>query len=216
MRVAPTSSQGLSVPLQSVQRAEYWGVILAPQGYSGIHIGIDNLNVLRGVAKIIDNGITDTPLPLVKDGDLLAALIGNNGADTAADLGRLRQQDGVINARRALIWVRRHWYPIMLELHKFVVAISRIEVNHDGYGGTALDAMIWDKRWCSQTTSFLHSSYCGSCLPPRSPRFLDSSWCSLSPLTITQEVAVWPYSVGILLDFFSFLATLHWRWALLT
>ena len=26
----------------------------------------------------------------------------------------------------------------MLALHKFIVAISRIEVNHDGSGGTAL------------------------------------------------------------------------------
>ena len=35
-------------PVQSVQRAECWGVILALQAHSGIHIGIDNLNVLRG------------------------------------------------------------------------------------------------------------------------------------------------------------------------
>ena len=39
---------GILGPIQSVQRAEYWGVILALQAYSGIHIGIDNLNVLRG------------------------------------------------------------------------------------------------------------------------------------------------------------------------
>ena len=55
-------------PLQSVRRAAYWGVILASQAYSGIHICIDSLNVLRGVAKIIDSGITGTPLPLVKGG----------------------------------------------------------------------------------------------------------------------------------------------------
>ncbi len=41
---------GVLGPIQSVQRVEYWGVILALQAYSGIHIGIDNLNVLRGVA----------------------------------------------------------------------------------------------------------------------------------------------------------------------
>ena len=33
---------GVLGPIQSVQRAEYWGVILALQAYSGIHIGIDN------------------------------------------------------------------------------------------------------------------------------------------------------------------------------
>ena len=33
----------------------------------------------------------------------------------------------------------------MLVLHKFMVAISRIEVNQDGHGGTAPDAKIWDE-----------------------------------------------------------------------
>ena len=166
-------------PIQSVQRAEYCCVILALQAYSGIHIGIDNLNVLRGVAALLSHKVPRSPLPLMKDGDLLATihsmlslrgfdtvkvskvkghatramvdsgdvrledLVGNNGADAAADLGRLRQQDAVITARRDLLRVRRFWYPIILDLHKFMVAISRIEVNHDGFGGTAPDAMVW-------------------------------------------------------------------------
>ena len=54
---------GIFGPVQSVQRAEYWGVILALQAYSGIHIGIDNLNVLRGVAKLLSQGVIGTPLP---------------------------------------------------------------------------------------------------------------------------------------------------------
>ena len=41
-------------------------------------------------------------------------LVGNDGADTAADLGRLRQHDDVITARRNLLRVRRLWYPIIL------------------------------------------------------------------------------------------------------
>ena len=45
-----------------------------------------------------------------------------------ADLGKLRQQDDVITVRRALLRARRHWNPIMLDLHEFMVAISRIEV----------------------------------------------------------------------------------------
>ena len=35
---------GIPGPIQSVQRAEYWGVILALQACSGIHIGIDYMN----------------------------------------------------------------------------------------------------------------------------------------------------------------------------
>ena len=84
---------------------------------------------------------------MVDNGDVRHEdFIGNSGADTAADLGRLRQKDSVIAARRALIRVRRHWYLIMLELHKVMVPFSRIESARDGYGGTALDTMIWDFR----------------------------------------------------------------------
>ena len=43
---------GIPGPIQSVQRAEYWGVMFALQASSGIHIGIDNMNVLRGVAAL--------------------------------------------------------------------------------------------------------------------------------------------------------------------
>ena len=67
---------GIPGPIQSVQRAEYWeeGVILALQPNSGIHIGIDNSNVLRGVPAVLSQGVTRTPLPLVEDGDLLAMI----------------------------------------------------------------------------------------------------------------------------------------------
>ena len=66
---------GVLGPIQSVQRAEYWGVILALQAYSGIHIGIDNLNVLRGVAALLSYRVPRSPLPLMKDGDLLATIL---------------------------------------------------------------------------------------------------------------------------------------------
>ena len=59
--------------MQTVQRPECWGVILAFQSFSGIHSGIDNLNVLTGVTSLIDN--TGVLLSLVKDGDPLLHLI---------------------------------------------------------------------------------------------------------------------------------------------
>ena len=47
---------------------------------------------------------------MVENGDVrLQDLVCNNGADAAADLGRLRQQDDVITARRDLLRVRRCW-----------------------------------------------------------------------------------------------------------
>ena len=47
---------------------------------------------------------------MVTSGDVrIEDLVGNDGADAAADLGRLRQQDDVITARRDLLRVRRFW-----------------------------------------------------------------------------------------------------------
>ena len=56
---------------------------------------------------------------------------GNAEADTAADLGRRHQSDVLIDARRRLLRTRSHWYPIMLDLHRFMIAIARVSVNHD-------------------------------------------------------------------------------------
>ena len=41
-------------PLQSAQRAELWGVILALQASCGVHLGVDNLNVVRHVGRLLD------------------------------------------------------------------------------------------------------------------------------------------------------------------
>ena len=147
---------------------------------------------------------------MVNNGDVrFEDLVGTNGADAAADLGRSRQQDAVITARRDLLRVRRFWYPIIFDLHKFMVAISRIEVNHDGFGGTAPDAMVWDKGGVlkARAPSFRLIVDHATLLGP--PDFLSNTWCTLYPLPITQDdVAVWPYSVDILLVFSSFLASL--------
>ena len=58
-------------PLQSVQRAEMWGVILALQSSSAIHTGVDNLGVVRHVGRLLDGRHGPAPFELVKDGDLL-------------------------------------------------------------------------------------------------------------------------------------------------
>ena len=104
---------------------------------------VNSMLCLRGVDTVKVSKVKGHAAhAMVDNGDVrLEDLIGNDGADTAADLVRLRQQDDVITAGRDLLRTRRHWYPIM---HTFMVAISRIEVNHDGYGGTALDAVVWD------------------------------------------------------------------------
>ena len=62
-----------SVPglLQSVQRAEMWGVILALQSSDAVHLGVDNLSVVRHVGRLLDGRHGPAPFELVKDGDLL-------------------------------------------------------------------------------------------------------------------------------------------------
>ena len=70
---------------------------------------------------------------------------GNAEADVAADLGRRHQSEVLIDARRRLLGARSHWFPIMSDLHRFMIAIARVSVNHDGKGGTVPDPLVWDQ-----------------------------------------------------------------------
>ena len=77
----------LPVPgvMQTVQRAEFWGAVLAMQAYWPCHLGIDNLHVARSIGRLLDCGSLDKPLPLVKDGDLIALvqyMIRTRGRET--------------------------------------------------------------------------------------------------------------------------------------
>ena len=54
-----------------VQRAELWGVILARQANDGVHLGVDNLGVVRHVGRIWDGRVSSRTRELLPDGDLL-------------------------------------------------------------------------------------------------------------------------------------------------
>ena len=69
--------------------------------------------------------------------------LGNNAADEAADFGRRRVGPAVIDARRNLFGVCGRCYPVILDLHRFFIAISWAVVNHDGNDGTAPAPMVW-------------------------------------------------------------------------
>ena len=239
----------LPVPgvMQTVQRAEFWGAILAMQAYWLCHLGVDNLNVARSIGRLLDYGSLDKPLPLVKDGDLLALVQyvirirggetvrvtkveghaedvdvqqgrvrlldqqGNSEADTAADLGRRHQSEVLIDARRKLLGARSHWYPVMLDLHRFMIAIARVSVNHDGRGGTAPDPLVWDQgsRPKARKLAIRVNVDLASLAGP--PGFLNSPWIQVVAGHISgADLAAWPYSVGILIRCTSFLNTLHW------
>ena len=59
-------------PLQSVQRAEFWSVIVALQSYWPCHLDIHNLNVAWSIRRLLGRVFLAKPLPLVTDGDLVA------------------------------------------------------------------------------------------------------------------------------------------------
>ena len=82
--------------------------------------------------------------------------LGNDAADEAADFGRRRIGHAVIDARRNLSGVCGRWCLILLDLHRFFIAISRTVVDHDGNDGTAPDPVVWSagalpkrRRFCS-------------------------------------------------------------------
>ena len=61
-------------PLQTVQRAELWEVILALQSDEAVHVGVDNLGVVRHVGRLLDGLPASVPFELVTDGDLLVLI----------------------------------------------------------------------------------------------------------------------------------------------
>ena len=74
-------------PLQSVQRAEMWGVILALQSSPAVHLGVDNLGVVRHVGRLLGGCRGTKPFELVNDGDLLLLIdrmLRQRGLDTVS------------------------------------------------------------------------------------------------------------------------------------
>ena len=224
--------------LQTVQRAEFWGALLAMQAYWPCHRGIDNLNVVRSIGRLLEADCLAKPLPLVKDGDLVALVQymirtrgrdtvrvtkvkghakdddvqhgrvrfidqqGNVEADLAADLGRRHQSEILINARRILLQARSYWYPIMTDLHRFMIAIARVSVNHDGKGGTAPDPLVWDQGSRPKVRKLHIRLNVDLASLPGPPGFLNSSWIQVDAGHITSaDISAWPYTVGILVRF---------------
>ena len=51
--------------------------------------------------------------------------VGNAEAD---------QSEVLIDARRRLLKAHSYWYHVLLDLHRFVIAVARVSVGHDGKG----------------------------------------------------------------------------------
>ena len=212
--------------------------IVALQAYWPCHLGIDNLNVARCLTKplplvkygdlialarymILTRGRETVRVTKVmghvKDVDVQQGRVrlvdqqGNAEADAAADLGRRHQSEALIDTGRRLLQARCHWYPIMADLHRFMIAVARVSVNHDGKGGAAPDPLVWDQESRPKIRKLDIRFNVDLASLPGPPGFLNHSCIHVHAGRITaDDVAAWPYSVGILVRFTSFLSTLHW------
>ena len=131
--------------------------------------------------------------------------MGNDAADEAADFGRRRVSPAVIDARRNLSGVCGHWYPFILDLHRFFIAIARVVVNHDDLGGTAPNTLVW-----SAGARLVHAVRDRAFLPSP-PGIWHSEWFQVPAAAIcAEDIALWPFTPSLLVKWVSFLNSLHW------
>ena len=136
--------------------------------------------------------------------------IGNNAAEVA-DFGRRVVDFLVIDARRNFAGVCGRWYPVILELHRFFMAISRAVVNHDDGAGTAPDPLVWSAGALPKR-SRVGGEERGLAILPGPPSLWRSEWIRalFTEVTDDDDVSAWPYSVSLLVKFVAFLGILHW------
>ena len=136
---------------------------------------------------------------------------GNDAADIAADFGRLRQTEVVIDARRNLLRVKKDWYPRILSLHRFMVAIAWEALNISDNSGSLADPLVWDRGSKPKARRIDDRVVVDLASLPGPPGFLDHDWFTVDSGPLTDcDISVWPFSTSILVKITSFLSTLRW------
>ena len=135
---------------------------------------------------------------------------GNDLADRAADFGRRRVSDLVIDVRRRFLSACSSWYPVVLDLHRFFIAIARAAVNSDGCAGVALHPTVWSSGGPAKKRKVRVSAWEFAWVPGPTGLWRHGSvgWPCIE--IGEDDVGFWPYSVGLLVKFCSFLSSLHW------
>ena len=67
------------------KKLKMWSVILALQSVDAVHLGVDNLGLVRHIGRLLDGRSCCTALELVSDGDLLVLfrrMLDLRGRDT--------------------------------------------------------------------------------------------------------------------------------------
>ena len=201
-------------PLQTVQRAEIWGVLVALQGCVRMHVGVDNLNVVNHVSRIVAGRCAGKPFSLVSDGDLLLQVqrlvrwrgtgnaavskVKGHADESLAALGKVREADRIGNneADAAADLGRRRVH--------HAVAIARSVLNGDGVSGTTLHPVVWSAAANPKRRKVEQGGRNFARLP--GPVHLwASDWYQLPIACIGEgDVTAWPFSVGLLLKFAHF------------
>ena len=184
----------------------YWAVVLSLLSL------IDRMLRQRGLATVCISkvkGHADDGMVLhgqVRREDKL----GNDAADEAADFGRRRVSPAVIDARRNFSGVCGRWYPVVLDLHRFFIAISRAVVNHDDGPGTAPDPLVWSAGVLHERRRLVHAVRDRAFLPGP-PGIWCSEWFQIPAAVVcAEDIALWPYTPGLFVKWVSFLNSLHW------
>ena len=134
------------------------GVVLALQVSNAVHLGVDNLNVVRHVGRLLDGVPSLRPLELEDDGDLIGLfrkMLSARGEGTEGYAGQVREldRDGNGRADEAADSEANDLAQTFLEFASdgtrmsgisivFFIAISRTVVNADDYPGIAPDHLI--------------------------------------------------------------------------
>ena len=116
----------------------------------------------------------------------------------------------VVDARRNLSGICGRWYPVLLDLHRFFIAISRAVVNHDGWESAAPDPMVWSAGANPKRRRLVHAVR-DRALLPGPPGLWESEWVNIRVFAVcAEDIAHWPYTAVLLVKWVSFLGSLHW------
>ena len=97
-----------------------------------------------------------------------------------------------------------------MDLHRFFTAIARAAVNDGGQAGVALHPTVWSSGGPAKVRKVRVSAWEFAWVPGPVGLWRHGSigWPSIE--VGDGDVGFWPYSVGLLVKFCSFLSSLHW------